>query len=60
MRTTVVRVMGADAVTTSGSGRQWFVLGVHLTAQAVFLVLVALGLTCLVAAAVLSWLERTA
>ena len=46
-------------MTTSGRERQRELFGVHMTAQAVSLVLVALALTCLVAAAVLSWLERT-
>ena len=46
-------------MTTSGPERQRFVLGVHVTAQVVSIVLAALGLACLVGVAVLSWLEST-
>ena len=59
MRTTPrARHRGADAV-TSGSGRERVLFGVHVSAQAVVIVLAALGFAVLVGAMVLSWLERT-
>lgn len=56
---TGARPRGAYAV-DSESDRQRSLLGVHVTAQVVVFVLVALGFTALIGLAVLDWLERTA
>lgn len=61
MRTTSgARVRGGLTQVSSRSDRQRVLLGVHVTAQAVLIVIAALVLTSFVGLAVLSWLERTA
>lgn len=45
---------------TNGSDRQRVLFGMHVTVQAVALVLAALGFSALIGVMVLSWLERTA